>query len=143
MRRFVLVGLGWLLLALAIAALIWDVVSPDTPGGTAAAQAGFRIGSVIGVVLRTLVLVGVAALLLRRGREGAPPPARESLRAEMERALKTHRERIPAVRPGEADHYEGSSDADLVDVYQHIDRTGHPGRFAAVLWVMSERVRRS
>jgi hypothetical protein len=67
-KRAVLTAIGWFLAVAAVGAIAWDVISPDTPGGSAAAQAGFRVGTVIGIVLRTVLLGGGAAVLLRLAR---------------------------------------------------------------------------
>src|SRR5690349_10509379 len=56
------------LVFLAVAALIRDIVDPDVPAGTPSAQTGFQIGTVIGIVIRTALLGGLALFLHAKAR---------------------------------------------------------------------------
>jgi hypothetical protein len=139
MKKLLLRILGIGLLLLAAAALVWDVVAPDVPGGTAAAQEGFRVGFLIGMGLRTLVLGGIGWMLLRASTR---PSRTASPNERMRRILAVHVQEVPAEKPANGDLYAAASDEDVLDVYEHIDRQAQPERFSALLWAMSERVSR-
>ncbi|QRK11118.1 hypothetical protein JQX13_14210 [Archangium violaceum] len=131
---------GWLLAALTVAALVWDILLPDQQsGGTEAARAGFRLGSIIGTILRTLVLGSAALALLRAGERARNPSGKSWEREKLEAIVASRRAEIPTTAPQRASEYEALSDGELVEVYGHIDAHAHPERFRALLWVMSQK----
>ncbi|PTL76447.1 hypothetical protein [Vitiosangium sp. GDMCC 1.1324] len=131
---------GWLVAALTVAALLWDILLPEQPGGTEAAQAGFRIGFVIGSILRTLIFGFAALALLRAGEHASNSSDKSWERKELEAIVASRRAEIPATAPQRASEYEALSDRDLVEVYGRIDAHAHLERFRALLWAMSQRV---
>lgn len=137
MKKRMLQILGGGLLLLAAATLLWDIVAPDVPAGTPPAREGFRVGAVVGVGLRTLILGGLGWMLLmapdRPGRATSP-------KERMRRILAAHGHQVPAARPENGDLYSNASDDDLLVVYEHIDPQANPERFAALLWTVSRRM---
>lgn len=130
---------GWAVAGLAGAAVVWDIVQPDVGGGTAAAQAGFRVGSVIGTVIRTLVLGVVALLLIARGKRGPAAPIEHQIPA----ILAAHAGRIPAAPSPDIELYAKAPTEELIGALERMDRERYPERFAALLWVLSQRAPRT
>lgn len=125
--------LGSAVAALAAGTLIWDIVAPDMGGGSAAAQAGFRVGSIIGTVLRTLVLSAVAVALITKAKGGP------GTRHDLARILADHAGMVPSVEPPGTAVYLTLGDEGLLGVYNHLNREAYPERFAALLWVIARR----
>ncbi len=138
MKKVMLLILGVGLLLLTASALAWDLVAPDVPKGTAAAQQGFRIGYVFGIGMRTLVLGGLGLGCLRAsgmlGRAISPHD-------RMCGVLDAHLHQVPKASPANGDLYAGASDDDLLVVYAHLDQKANPERFAALLWEISKRTK--
>lgn len=126
--------LGGGLLLLAAAALVWDIVTPEAPTGTPAANEGFSFGYFVGIGLRTLLLGGIGWRLLAGPSRGPGEHMRNILAA--------NGPQVPAAKPENGDLYATASDDDLLAVYGHIDREANPERFAALLWEVSRRLSR-
>ena len=131
---------GWLVAALTIATLLWDVLLPDQPGGTEAAQTGFRFGYVMGVFFRTLILGAISLALLRASERVRSPSSKSWEREQLEALVATKQAELPTTAPEPASEYATLSDRELLDVYEHINASAQPERFRALLWVMSQRV---
>jgi hypothetical protein len=134
--------LGVLLGVLAVGAVVWDVVSPDVVGGTAAGQAGMRVGGVIGVVLRTLVLGALAFWLYGKGKALQSPAthgAEAMTRRELEEIVARHADlAVDMTIPSSM--YASTADAELAEIYGTMDKNAAPERFRELIGEIRRRV---
>jgi hypothetical protein len=136
MKKAVLRFLGVVALLVAMAALARDIFDPDVPPGTAAAQAGFQVGQVIGMGLRSVLLVGIAVALFDASNKSKRDSQR---RSQFPQIVDAHRSEVPTSKPKSADLYSSASDEDLAEMFARIDRRTNPEHFAALLWMIAQR----
>jgi hypothetical protein len=133
---------GVLLGVLVVGAVVWDVVSPDVVGGTAAGQAGMRIGGVIGILLRTVVLGALAFWLYGKGKALESPATHGETavtRRELEAIAARHRE-LDFDMTSPSSMYARTADAELAEIYATMDRNAAPARFRELIAEIRRRV---
>lgn len=125
-------GLAVLVGVVAVAAVVWDLVSPARSTGTPLAQQGFRAGAWLGMAMRTAVLGGLSLLLWSKGR-AVSDPERYGLFALTKRRLaeivETERDRFLEEPTGVDGFYSANTDEELLSLYRSIDPAAAAERF--------------
>ncbi|RJS15389.1 hypothetical protein DRW03_33235 [Corallococcus sp. H22C18031201] len=109
-------------------AIIADSQGPGVPG------------TVVGLVLQTLIGVGLARTAFRRAALARFPNRGPPDLQEMAAIVARHRAAIPETEPAEAPAYAQVPNDQLLDVYDRIKPEKAPERFQALLWTMATRV---
>ncbi|MBJ6761898.1 hypothetical protein JGU66_14080 [Myxococcaceae bacterium JPH2] len=96
--------------------------------------------SCVGLVLQTLIGVGLARAAFRKAALARTPSQGAPDLQEMAAIVARHRAAIPETEPSEAPAYAQIPNDQLLDVYDRIKPEKAPERFRALLWTMSTRV---
>lgn len=139
---WLLFGLAVLVAAVAVGAVAYDIVVRLQPAGGDLERRGASVGIVIGIVIRTVLMLAAAAGLLILGLRIFRPD-KYSMRAIHKRRLAAIAEELKTQplpdQPPEAIEFLTRTDAELLDIYHHIDRKNYLDRFNALAWVICHR----
>ncbi|MBN2685887.1 MAG: hypothetical protein JXR40_11460 [Pontiellaceae bacterium] len=143
-KGYILIALAALIALLMVSTaardLIWTVHMQPSSNG----EAGYKAGSFIGLILRSMLLGGAALGLLHWGRSTINP-AKYSisvLEKDRLRAIYT-REQLDQLTFSSVNDeldYASKSDSDLDRIYHAINKEKAPERFQALLAVIKSRV---
>jgi hypothetical protein len=128
--------LAGVIAAVAVGALVWDFVDPPATGGSPASQQGEAAGYVIGMISRTLILAVIALALFMKSLALANPAL---VRDELAVVAAALRDRVVSEPSGAAGFYAQYTDADLINVYNHLRPDVAPERFDELVLEIRKR----
>ncbi|NBB81558.1 MAG: hypothetical protein GVY36_19315 [Verrucomicrobia bacterium] len=141
---YFLFGVAALVVLLVVGTAVRDVIwatrmQPSSPG-----EAGFQTGSFIGIVIRSLILGGVALGLFHWGRALVNPAKYSRTKLEQDRLHRIYvQEKLDQRAFSSVNDdldYVNKSAADLDSIYHAISREKAPARFEALLAAIKKKV---
>ena len=142
---YIITVIGVALALFVLVALIRDFAYMASLGDPeTAAESGYLSGGVIGMIIRSFVLLAVSAGVILLGLGWAKPEkyGRDVLDAAVLREI-YNREDLHGARfdgPVEPTRYNDKSDAELADIYRNINATHYQENAAALMLAIKTRV---